>query len=129
MNDDKARKAAEEYAGSEDWNNYWRAYENDPIGQSGYIDGTEIAELSFLAGVAWARANPGWIKCSERMPESMRTPTRCDVSEEVFMKLRSGYRLIGRFDTHVDRWVTNGIYYDRELVTGWCAIPPVPEGE
>jgi hypothetical protein len=58
MSTDKARKAAEEHAGSEDWNNYWRAYENDPTRQSGYIDGTEIAELSFLAGVAWARANP-----------------------------------------------------------------------
>lgn len=55
--DDKARKAAEEWA------------HNNNASQFGIsICPTTGAEAGFLAGVAWARKNPGWIRCDERMP-------------------------------------------------------------
>jgi hypothetical protein len=54
--DDKARKAAEENARTT-----WEPYTSDQAKIESVKD--------FLDGVAWARANPEWIRKSERPPE------------------------------------------------------------
>lgn len=63
------------------------------------------------------RLPDGWIKCSERMPESddLRCMVYCRDSV-----IRTA------FTSHGD-WAMNGKYYDRGYVTHWMPLPSPPE--
>jgi hypothetical protein len=104
-NDDKARKAAEECALS--------------IGFLTSEIGLDLEE-AFLAGVAWARANPEWVACSERMPEHWTEALWYSPVAEMRIDYIEGESNNPQFH-RLDRKVLSTSY------THWCALPPAPE--
>jgi hypothetical protein len=124
--DDKARKAAEEWVRKESANLDINSQcitdedvENLPI-EDRHIYWAAVRGV--LQGVAWARATPGWIKCSERMPEHYR-----DVAVLVGQRQ---IPKIGEYDSACGDWNIADIgSIGIASVTHWMPLPPAPEGE
>jgi hypothetical protein len=106
--DDKARKAAEEYTTER----YIRV-EQDMIGPSQFFQ-------CFMAGVAWARANPEWVKCAERLPKHWTEALWYSPVAEMRIDYIEGESNNPQFH-RLDRKVLSTSY------THWCALPPAPE--
>lgn len=116
--DDKARKAAlfaKERAAADYVDNH-RANLEDI--RANFIS-------TFLDAVAWARANPEWIKCSERMPEDRRKVLLLDDGEYYLGSIVEDYFKGAK------KWAVEG--YDQthplDAYAYWLALPPSPEGE
>lgn len=115
----KAEQAAEEYVREKTFwvgeDDLWLAEAND-------------CKKCFLAGVEWARQNPGWVKVSEQLPEAG------DEIIAYFYPSKSRKQLTwvaGEVandgdDLFIDYEVDGIALVDCEF---WCKLPPKPEVE
>lgn len=110
----EAEKAAEDNARTT-----WEPYTSDQTKRESVTD--------FLAGVAWARANPEWVACSERMPPEYKTVLVMLLGNEIpayGFRFGHGSTLWGVCDDAGDF-----TQYLAHQVTHWMPLPPAPEGE
>ncbi len=135
MSDDKARKAAEEWVRKEsanlDINNQCitdEDVENLPI-EDRHIYWAAVRGV--LQGVAWARANPEWIRKSERPPEfGERMLVAYGSGDFTYLECCEGRN----HDDGTCEVVYRDEFYDLndDEFTHYmlvAALPPAPEGE